>query len=143
MKTLFKGSFVASNREGFFYDLFIRDLKEAHHDQEKESIEKEEFTNEELSYLEHASNKSLEDHTSPRNEPEEEAYKVGYQSLEEEQESPNDSIEDNKHLIEEREPEGVDHENDHQMHQVEHELPCEYTKKHLDETHHVEDSTHV
>jgi hypothetical protein len=59
----------------------------------------EEFISEEPPYLEHALDE--EDCTSPRKEPKEEAYEEGYQPLEEEQELPHDSIEDNKDLIEE------------------------------------------
>jgi hypothetical protein len=37
----------------------------------------------------------------------------------------------------------VNHEEDHQMHEVEHEFPCEYYKQeNFDETHHVEDIIH-
>jgi hypothetical protein len=59
----------------------------------------EEFISKEPPYLEHALDE--EDCTSPRKEPKEEVYKEGYQPLEEEQELPHDSIEDNKDLIEE------------------------------------------
>jgi hypothetical protein len=101
----------------------------------------EEFISKEPPYLEHALYE--EDFTSPRKEPKEEVFQEGYQPLEEEQESPHDSIEDNGDLIEEREPEEVNHEEDHQIHEVEHEFPCEYVEEeHFDETHHVEDLIH-
>jgi hypothetical protein len=102
----------------------------------------EEFIDEEPPYLEHALDESLEDHTPPRKEPKEEIYEEGYQTLEEEQESPHDSIESNKDLIKEREPKEVTHEEDHQVHKVEHELPCEPIEEHFDEAHHVEDPNH-
>jgi hypothetical protein len=85
-------------------------------------------------------NKSLEDHTSPRKEPEEEVHEEGYQPFEEEQELPHDSTEDNEDLIEEREPKEVNHEEDCQE---EHEFPCEYAEEeYFDETHLVEDLIH-
>jgi hypothetical protein len=101
----------------------------------------EEFIREEPPYLEHALYE--DDCTSPRKEPKEDVFQEGYQPLEEEQELPHDSIKDNGDLIEEREPERVNHEEDHQMHKVEHELPCEYAKEeHFDKTHHVEGLIH-
>jgi hypothetical protein len=36
----------------------------------------------------------------------------------------------------------VTHEEDHQIHEVEHELPCEPVEEHFDEAHHVEDPNH-
>ena len=67
-------------------------------------------------------------------EVEDKIYEEGYQPLEEEQESPHDSIEDNEDLIKEREPKKVNHEEDQWIHEVEHELPCEY----VEEAHHIE-----
>jgi hypothetical protein len=75
-------------------------------------------------------------------EVEEEIHEEGYQTLEEEKESPHDSIENNEDLSKERDPEEVTHEEDHQVHKVEHELPCEPVEEHFDEARHVEDPNH-
>jgi hypothetical protein len=66
-------------RECFFSNLLIRYLREAHHAQEEESIESEEFINKEPPYLEHSLDE--EDYTSPRKEPNEEAYEEGYNPM--------------------------------------------------------------
>lgn len=51
-------------REGFFSEIIIRDLREAHHAQEEESVVDKEFINEKLPCLEHAL-----DESGPRNGP--------------------------------------------------------------------------
>jgi hypothetical protein len=82
-------------------------------------------------------NKILEDHTSPRKEPEEKFHEESYQPLEEKQELPHDSTEDNEDLIEERDPEEVNHE---EYFQEEHEFPGEsIEEEYFDETHLLED----
>jgi len=76
-------------------------------------------------------------HHAQDQELKEEIYEEGYQPLEEEEESPHDPIRDNEDLIEERVPEKVNHEEDHQVH--EHEFPYGYSKEeHFDGTHLVE-----
>jgi hypothetical protein len=94
--------------EGFTTEI-VEELREAHN---KEPIGNGEFVNQHPSNPEHALDEGLEDCAFPKEEPKEEIYEEGYQPLREEQELSHDSTEDNKDLIEEREPEEVSHEDE-------------------------------
>jgi hypothetical protein len=77
---------------------------------------------------------------SDEQEFEETIHERGYQPLEEEQESPHNSIEYNGDVIKEQDPKEEIHEEDHQ---IDHDFPCKYVEEeNFNETHHVEDLIH-